>query len=301
MSHPAIPISTSAHGCNSPLLGNPLPRFEYDRHLHKTLFGETARAVDRLTERKVVIKASDLSKVPQYKLEDPEAELELLLQLDRLGISPKIVHHDRQGTWLYLVLEDGGMDLQSLISNAGRFSESECRDLFKQILELVKGMHDNGYAHLDLKPENILFNPATGLITLCDLGQATDQFVVNGPRGTKAYQPYEQLDKQHNYDPKVSDMYSLGVVLFSMLTQYALVADEHLNWLHRTVQQPARLRQYLTQRFVDKLPDGRRVPILGDDALDLVLGLLAPTNHRLHVDGALAHRWLLSASTVMRD
>ncbi|OHS96117.1 hypothetical protein TRFO_37726 [Tritrichomonas foetus] len=73
----------------------------------------------------------------------------------------------------YLILEycSGGDLLRRIIKN-GKFAEKEARIIFKQILEVIKFMHQNGVCHRDIKPDNILFDE-NGKVKVCDFGLST--------------------------------------------------------------------------------------------------------------------------------
>ena len=87
----------------------------------------------------------------------------------------------------------------------------------------LKYAHDKQVIHRDIKPSNILIS-RQGEVKLVDFGIATSQEETEDGLtrdgmvlGTPSYIPPEQIDDARNVD-KRADIYSLGVVLYEMLT-----------------------------------------------------------------------------------
>lgn len=85
-------------------------------------------------------------------------------------------------------------------------------------------MHHQGYAHLDIKLENILLDEFYN-IKLADFGSSLDLSQTNGythlRRGTKFYLPPEienEDEEDESYNGYSSDVYTLGITLFLLLT-----------------------------------------------------------------------------------
>src|SRR5262249_50224742 len=96
-------------------------------------------------------------------------------------------------------------------------------DLIRQLLDALGTIHDHGIIHRDLKPSNILLD-AAGRAILTDFGLArptdeseglTSEDVV---LGTPAYMAPEQASGQPQAVGPWTALYSLGVILYQMLT-----------------------------------------------------------------------------------
>ncbi|WP_100627273.1 serine/threonine-protein kinase [Algoriphagus formosus] len=91
--------------------------------------------------------------------------------------------------------------------------------LFGQVCQAVQYAHQSMIAHLDIKPQNIIVNQ-DGQVKLLDFGVSQMLEEGNEQEGsfTLAYASPEQIERDH--PNTVSDIYSLGVVLFELLCGY---------------------------------------------------------------------------------
>jgi len=120
----------------------------------------------------------------------------------------------------YLVMEYiEGPSLKMLIEQGGGISEKKAIDYAIQICSALSAAHKKGIVHRDVKPQNILID-ADGMVKVTDFGIAksitggdeTDNQVI----GSVYYISPEQA-KGDRVDGR-SDIYSLGIVLYEMLT-----------------------------------------------------------------------------------
>ncbi len=113
-----------------------------------------------------------------------------------------------------------GEDLKSLIKRIGQFSEGKAIALAKQVCEGLAEAHRLGVVHRDLKPQNIMIDKQ-GNAHIMDFGIARSLEVKGLTEagmliGTPDYMSPEQAEGEE-VDHR-SDIYSLGVVLYEMVT-----------------------------------------------------------------------------------
>lgn len=114
----------------------------------------------------------------------------------------------------------GSMTLNrySKSNRLGRLQEDEGRSIFKQAIEGVKYTHDKDICHRDLKVTNMLIDIDKYEVKIIDFGFAvpTDRS-LKMYCGTRSYMPPEIINKA-TYQGKPCDVWSMGVVLFKLLT-----------------------------------------------------------------------------------
>ena len=111
-----------------------------------------------------------------------------------------------------------GEDLSLLIRRIGRLPQDKAIEIVRQICAGLAAAHERGVVHRDLKPANIMLD-GEGKARITDFGLAGIAASIQGAdvrAGTPAYMAPEQLAGKE-VTPK-SDIYSLGLVLYELLT-----------------------------------------------------------------------------------
>ena len=111
-----------------------------------------------------------------------------------------------------------GEDLASLVRRIGRLSPDKAVEIARQACAGLAAAHERGVIHRDLKPANLMLD-GSGKIRITDFGLASLAASLEGAdarAGTPAYMAPEQLEGRE-VTPK-SDLYSLGLVLYEILT-----------------------------------------------------------------------------------
>lgn len=177
-------------------------------------------------------------------------------------------------TRFFLVMELGHIDLLDYIRTKKNIPEKQCGTWFWQFHEGMSYMHSKGVVHRDLKCENVLLDKHYHL-KVTDFGFAKRvPKVKNGEFkpsetycGSYAYAPPEIL-KGTPYDPFFADVWSMGVVLFTMLYGRLPFDDSNHKKLLKQVQQkvvfPAKPEvseecRILIVKMLSKMPE--RVPL----------------------------------------
>jgi serine/threonine protein kinase len=117
-----------------------------------------------------------------------------------------------------------GQNLRALLQD-GPMPGAQAREVVAQICDALRYAHDEGLVHRDIKPENILLD-RKGRVKVADFGLAKlvgltpTYLTLTGTHevmGTLLYMAPEQMKRPHAVDHR-ADLYSLGVVLYEMLT-----------------------------------------------------------------------------------
>jgi hypothetical protein len=120
---------------------------------------------------------------------------------------------------LFLTMEYvDGEDLASVVRRIGRLSPDKATEIARQICAGLAAAHERGVIHRDLKPANIMLDGG-GKIRITDFGLAGIAASIQGEEaraGTPAYMAPEQLAGKQVTTR--SDIYSLGLVLYEILT-----------------------------------------------------------------------------------
>ncbi len=147
-----------------------------------------------------------------------------------------------------------GESLDHVLGRRGKLGWEEVVDYAKQLCSALQYAHDKGIIHRDLKPSNLMVT-TDGKLKLTDFGIAKDTDVTaltgaNSTIGTAAYMSPEQCRGEKDLSNK-SDLYSLGIVLFELLTgRKPFTAENTVEMFMKHVQEtPPR-----PSKFISDLP-----------------------------------------------
>ncbi|HIS84328.1 MAG TPA: protein kinase [Candidatus Faecivicinus avistercoris] len=183
------------------------------------------RAYDRVRKQTVALKVLR----PEY-----ESDVEFVRRFSREAEAASKVSHENianlldvgiDGDVRYIVMEFvDGQTLKEMIREQGRIKPDQALRMTIRILAAVDHAHRNGIVHRDIKPQNILVD-RQGHVKVADFGIArlktSQTTLVEGENGASA------LGSVHYFSPEQargevadekSDLYSVGVVLYEMLT-----------------------------------------------------------------------------------
>ena len=152
--------------------------------------------------------------------------------------------------------------LRDLAKQGRQMEPAEALRMVRQVASALDYAHSQGFVHRDIKPSNILLRP-DGSAVLADFGivLATSGTKIThtiAAIGTPEYMSPEQAQGRH-MDAR-SDLYSLGIVLFEMLTgALPFHADTPMGVVYKQIREPlpdmARLRKgipFYAQRTVER-------------------------------------------------
>ena len=143
---------------------------------------------------------------------------------------------------LALICELFESSLDAHLSKAGGagLPLAEALEISLQLVRTLGGIHARDIVHKALTPRHVLFDPASGLIALAGFGIASEldqeRQAVQMSRRLEGPLPYispEQTGRMNRDLDYRSDYYSLGVLLFELLTgKRPFQANDLLEWVH---------------------------------------------------------------------
>jgi serine/threonine protein kinase len=204
--HLALDIKTNQHYAIKELNKSRLQR----QLKSELLWGPRSNAAKKrkLNQESLTIQEIEILKqVPQHKniiqfitaLEDPfyEDSIFIVTEIAKKGVVMDIVPH----------------------SVSKPYSDDQCRNIFKQLVNAVDHLHKHDIVHRDIKPQNLLMSN-NNIVKLIDFGNATK--VTDMPRktsssvGSPAFMAPELLKKGIQADSKCADLWSMGITLYCL-------------------------------------------------------------------------------------
>lgn len=182
---------------------------------------------------------------------------------------------------IYLIIEyaNQGTLFSHIVSN-NKINERNGCNYFLMLVEAVKYCHSRNIIHRDLKPENILLNSDNHVISLkltdfglCNFSNPETFLYTNC--GSPCYIPPEVLIGQ-KYDGRQADIWSLGIILYTMLCGSLPFDNDNPKVVYRLIDQ----NMYARPSY------------LSSCCLDLIEKILKKNPvERLPMEGILEHDW----------
>lgn len=262
--------------------------YEMQQTLGRGNFGKVRRVRHLLTGHYFAVKIVPISVLNQgfpANL-DIRREMSILRSLSH----PNIVRlHDVMVSdkRVYLVMDlAAGGDFYSLITSQTSLPEHITRRYFRQLVDAVHYCHQSSIFHRDLKPENLLLD-ASGNLKVTDFGfsamKDNDHMLLRTNCGSPHYCAPEVWNgsQKHGYDGAKADAFSIGVILYVLLSGAQPFAHKN-----------ERAVLHLVNKCKVEYPSS-----LSPDAVDLMKKLIVKNpERRWSLDMVKKHPWYVAPS-----
>ena len=259
-------------------------KYEYIQMLGSGSFGKVRLYVDRQCKTlRYAIKTLKKDFLNKHMIDSIEREVDILRSLDHPNIV-KYFETYEDDHFIHIVMEYiPGDNLFKVITNKKyfKFTEKEICQIMTCLLKAVLFLHHNNIVHRDIKPENILFSVPRDFnaLKLIDFGLSIQKNAKNDNRrvGTPYYMSPEMIHGNFVYE---SDMWSIGVILFVMVTG----------------KQPFRARdkEGVFEKILNAKYDKKSLEKskCSNELKDLIKKTLVKDyKKRISVESALSHKW----------
>ncbi|KAI9747074.1 MAG: hypothetical protein M1815_004667 [Lichina confinis] len=267
-------------------------QYTLQQQLGKGHFATVYLCIEKTTGQRYAVKVFNrrTGADERAKTEGLQQEIAVLMAVGHpsmLCLKETFIEDD--GVYLVLELAAEG-ELFNHIVMKSKLTEDETRNVFIQLFQGVKYLHERNIVHRDIKPENILIVDRSLNVKLADFGLAKiigEQSFTTTLCGTPSYVAPEILENSsERMYTRAVDVWSLGVVLYICLCGFPPFSDEL--W---TEENPYTMSQQIKLgRFDYPSPYWDSI---ADPALDLIDRMLTvDVDKRIAIDECLEHPWI---------
>lgn len=200
-----------------------IPGYQVMEKLGETFCSTVYRARKTGQEKTVIIKVLRVQDPSFEQIARLKHEYELIKGVDIEGIVKPVDFITCDGMPAIVMEDFGGVSLKQILEDG--FSTERFLELAVGLAEIIGMLHQCKVTHRDIKPSNILINPETNTLKITDFGISAEvtlgrDRIANSAviEGTLAYISPEQTGRMNCGADYRSDLYSLGVTFYEMLT-----------------------------------------------------------------------------------
>ena len=196
-------------------------RYQVERPLGEGGMAVVFLARDLRHERTVAVKVLRPDVSAEIGAERFLREIKMAARLTHPHILPVFDSGEADGLLFYVMPNMEGQSLRDRIERENQLSLDDALRIAAEVASALDYSHRQQVIHRDIKPENILLHEGAALVADFGIGKAvsTNKSITHTGLaiGTPAYMSPEQASGEHTIDGR-SDLYSLGCVLYEMLT-----------------------------------------------------------------------------------
>jgi predicted ATPase/signal transduction histidine kinase len=202
-----------------------LPDYQIGTQIYESANSLVCRGVRKRDNQPVILKMLKQDYPTPAELTRYRQEYEMTRELDLARVIKAYCIEKYQNT-LVIVLEDfGGESLKTIFEKEEQISVSDFLPLAIQITEALNQIHAANIIHKDINPANLVWNKVANQLKIIDFGIASrlprENPTLKNPEqleGTLAYISPEQTGRMNRSLDYRTDLYSLGVMFYELLT-----------------------------------------------------------------------------------
>ena len=242
-------------------------------------FSKVTRAFHLITEQTVAVKILDKEKIEdEIDIERIIREIEILKNIHHPNIAQMYETYSTIHNFYLMIEYISGGDLFDYITSHNYLSEKKACFFFRQIISVLEYLIELGISHRDIKPENILLTDNHLEIKFIDFGLSNycnQNELLHSSCGSPCYASPEMLSGKA-YRGTTTDLWSAGIVLYSMLVGALPFDDQELHKLYEQIK---------VGKFY--IPS-----TLSLEAIDLLKKILeVDPKKRISIEGVKNHPW----------
>ena len=242
-------------------------------------FSKVTRAFHLITQQTVAVKILDKGKIEdEIDIERIIREIEILKNIHHPNIAQMYETYSTVHNFYLMIEYVSGGDLFDYITSHNFLDEKKSCYFFRQIIAVLEYLIELGISHRDIKPENILLNEEHTQIKFIDFGLSnycTNNELLHSSCGSPCYASPEMLSG-HSYKGTTTDLWSAGIVLYSMLVGALPFDDQELSKLYEQIK--------IGKFYIPST--------LSLEAIDLLKKILeVDPKKRISIEGVKNHAW----------
>ena len=261
--------------------------YKYGRLLGKGAFGKVNLSLHVLTGRLVAIKSINKSKLTSERQKSKiKLETSIMKTVSKSDYVVKVFETYETKKHICIVMEYiCAGNLLTYIRKRSKLNEQNAKVIFKQIALGLHYIHSHGIVHRDIKLDNILID-LNNIVKICDFGvskKLSKGTIMKEQCGTPAYMAPELL-KGKGYEGCGVDLWSVGVVLYAMLSGTVPFKGNDIKELHTAIMKGTY----------------KQIEDISQEATHLVRALLeVDPRKRITIEQVLYHPWLVNVDITL--
>jgi len=228
-----------------------LDNYKFVKLIGKGAFGKVTLGIHKLTGKYVAIKTIEKSQMKDdFSRKKVFREVYILKKIRHGNVIRLLEVFESQKHLLIVMEHAGGGDLLQYIKKKKRLTEDEAKNIFREIVYGLGHIHSRSVLHRDIKLDNMLLD-SDKHVKICDFGVSKimnkGTGTIKEQCGTPAYIAPEIISEE-GYSGFYADYWSLGVLLYAMLTGTVPFKAGNMKDLHSMIQKcEYTIPEYLTK------------------------------------------------------